>query len=174
MAQFHCEICGQGFQQKSAYERHRITSHPLPEPSVADLESLLKGLSMPCGKDTIVAHARRAGGNDKQLDLIQQLPEQEYRDSAEVARAVGEVKSHVSLGSRQPSKEGGERALESLSAATLAHSLEGMDFPATTGEVYRFARDHAEEEVRLLISRFANRTFRDMADVQKEAGRLLR
>lgn len=174
MAQFHCEICGQGFEQKSAYERHRITSHPLPEPSVADLESLLKGLSMPCGKDAIYIHARRAGGNDKQLDLIQQLPEREYRDSAEVAKAVGEVKSHVSAGSQQPSKLGGEQALQSLSAAKLAHSLKGIDFPATTGEVYRFARDHSEEEIRLLVSRFANRTFRDMADVEKEAGRLLR
>lgn len=171
MAQFHCEICGQGFNQKSAYERHRLSSHPLPEPSVVDFESLFKGIDLPCDKDGLLKYAY-ASANQKQRDLLLQLPEQTYRDSAEIARAIGEVKSHKPGSTHQPSKTGGQNAMKSLSAARIAEIFSGVKFPATSGELYDYAKDDAEEDARQLISRFANRTYRDMSDVEREVGRL--
>ena len=50
MAQFNCEICGKGFEQKSRYEQHMNTSHPEQAPSAADLTALLKGVSFPKSK----------------------------------------------------------------------------------------------------------------------------
>ena len=36
-SQFTCQICCQGFEQKSRLERHILTSHPNPAPSAADV-----------------------------------------------------------------------------------------------------------------------------------------
>jgi hypothetical protein len=44
-SQFTCQICGQGYEQKSRLERHVLTSHPEPAPSAADVEKVLSGIS---------------------------------------------------------------------------------------------------------------------------------
>ncbi|WP_308367781.1 MULTISPECIES: hypothetical protein [unclassified Microbulbifer] len=44
MAQFSCDTCGETFDQKSRYERHKMTSHPPRAPSAADLEKALGGV----------------------------------------------------------------------------------------------------------------------------------
>ena len=35
--QFVCDLCGEGFNQRSQIERHKESSHPQPAPSAADL-----------------------------------------------------------------------------------------------------------------------------------------
>ncbi|MEP0824189.1 MAG: C2H2-type zinc finger protein, partial [Nitrososphaera sp.] len=47
MLQFTCEICGDGFEQKSRFDRHMETSHPERAPSAADLERALSGIQYP-------------------------------------------------------------------------------------------------------------------------------
>jgi hypothetical protein len=71
--------------------------------------------------------------------LVESLPSRTYRDSAEVAVALGELKSGTKIrsekeveASEQPSKKGGKTAAtSSISAATIAKVLSGIDFPKT-------------------------------------------
>jgi hypothetical protein len=97
MSQFTCEICGQGFDQKSCFDRHMETSHPKPAPSAADVERVLSGIQYPKTKEEIVDYASQRITPEKELfSLIQSLPSRFYRDSAEVAIAIGELKGrHV-------------------------------------------------------------------------------
>jgi hypothetical protein len=55
-AQFTCEVCGDGFEQKSKFERHMATSHPERAPSAADIEKALQGIQYPKTKEQIVEH----------------------------------------------------------------------------------------------------------------------
>ena len=95
-SQFTCHICGQGFEQKSRLERHILTSHPEPAPSAADVEKALSGITYPKSKEELIDYisSRSQIKVKKELfDLIHILPERTYRDSAEVAIALGEIKS---------------------------------------------------------------------------------
>src|SRR3954447_26411743 len=92
-AQFTCNICGDGFEQKSRLERHMATSHPPQAPSAADLEKALSGIKYPKTKEELIEYASHKSSNGDILDLIKSLPERTYIDSAEVAIALGELKS---------------------------------------------------------------------------------
>src|ERR671930_895276 len=95
MSQFSCSICGQGFEQKSRLERHMATSHPPQAPSAADVEKVLSGIQYPKSKQDLVQYASQklsTVGQDL-YDLIKSLPSRTYRDSADVAVALGELKS---------------------------------------------------------------------------------
>jgi hypothetical protein len=53
-AQFTCNICGDGFEQKSRLERHMATAHPPQAPSAADIEEALAGIHYPKTKEELV------------------------------------------------------------------------------------------------------------------------
>lgn len=94
-SQFTCSVCGDGFEQKSALERHMATSHPPSAPSAADIERVLAGIHYPKTKQDLVQYAFQKAstvGHDL-IDLIKSLPDRTYRDAAEVAIALGELKS---------------------------------------------------------------------------------
>ena|SRR5437773_2853928 len=94
-SQFTCAICSQGFEQNSRLERHMTTSHPPSAPSAADIEKALSGIQYPKAKERLVEYVsqkRSTVGKDL-FDLIKSLPNRNYRDSAEVAIALGELKS---------------------------------------------------------------------------------
>lgn len=98
-SQFKCKTCGQGFEQKSRLERHVLTSHPEPASSTADIEKALDGIRFPKSQNEIINYiSSRQGSKVKEgekdlFDLIKSLPERTFRDSAEVAIAIGEIKS---------------------------------------------------------------------------------
>jgi hypothetical protein len=91
--QFICSICGDGFEQKSRLERHMAIAHPPQSPSAADIEKALAGIHYPKTKEELVEHASQKTSNEELLKLIKSFPNRIYRDSAEVAKALGELKS---------------------------------------------------------------------------------
>lgn len=186
-AQFKCEICGDGFDQKSRFERHMATSHPEKAQSAADVEKALSGIQYPKTKEELVQFASVQISDKDLLNLIQSLPTRYYRDSAEVAIAIGEAKSkHMRSETEaarieQPSKAGGRAAATaSVSAATIAKVLSGVDFPKNKVEL----RDHAQRKMTevavadpqgiiSMIDRLPDKRFQSMANVEKSVSQVI-
>lgn len=171
MAQFTCEICGESFEQKSRIERHMQTSHPPQALTAADLEKALRDIDFPKTKDELLDVMEGAGREDV-ADVVERMPQKEYRDAAEVGRAFGELRSHEKKSGEQPSRKGGERAKEAFSATRLAQTFRGMDFPASGEDLKNYARENAGDEIQSTIEKFRHRTYKNMADVEREFGRL--
>ena len=189
-SQFTCVVCGQGFEQKSRLQRHMDTAHPPSAPSAADVEKALAGIEYPKTKEGLVEYASQKLsiiGNDL-YDLIKSLPSRTYRDSAEVAMALGELKSgkgfrtaEEASGLEQPSSKGGKAAAtESISAAAIAKVLSGVDFPKTKENLKEYAEKNVSK-VRFggdpnaildVIDRLPDREYNDMADVEQQVGKI--
>jgi hypothetical protein len=188
-SQFSCNICGDGFEQKSRLERHMATSHPPQAPSAADLEKALSKIHYPKTKEELIEYASHKSSNEELLNLIKSLPERTYRDSAELAIALGELKSGREFrtakeveASEQSSKIGGKTAVKSssISAATIAKVLSGIDFPKSKDSLKQYAKDHtskAEVEdadaVLDVLDDLPAREYTNMADVEKSISRVL-
>ena len=188
--QFTCSVCGDGFEQKSALERHMATSHPPRAPSAADIEKVLSGIQYPKTKEDLVQYAsQKLSTIGKDLfDLIKSLPPRTYRDSADVAIALGELKSGKKVrtaaevqASEQPSKKGGRAAVisSSISAATIAKVLSGIDFPKSKDGLKEYAKENISkaevEDIEALLNVFdelPSREYTNMADVEREVGRI--
>src|SRR5437763_4857027 len=104
--QFECSICGQGFEQKSRLERHMASSHPPQAPSAADVEKILAGIHYPKSKEDLVQYASQKASTIGQdlFNLIKSLPSRTFRDSADVAVALGELKSGKQMRSAEEVK----------------------------------------------------------------------
>jgi hypothetical protein len=189
-SQFTCSICGDGFEQKSALERHMTTSHPPSAPSAADVERVLAGIYYPKTKEDLVQYASQKASTIGQelLDLIKSLPDRTYRDSAEVAVALGELKSGKKPRSareieemEKPSARGGRAAVasSSISAATIAKVLSGIDFPKSKDDLKEYAKDNISkaqvgdiEALLGLIDQLPSNEYSSMAEVEREIGRI--
>jgi len=187
-SQFSCNICGDGFEQKSRLERHMATSHPPQAPSAADLEKALSKIHYPKTKEELIEYASHKSSNEELLNLIKSLPERTYRDSAELAIALGELKSGREFrtakeveASEQSSKIGGKTAVKSssISAATIAKILSGIDFPKSKDSLKQYAKDRISkadvedvETVLDILDDLPAREYTNMADVEHELGRL--
>lgn len=51
----------------------------------------LKGIDFPAGKDALVSQAQKNDADNDILDIIRQLPDQEYHTMADVLKGVGKV-----------------------------------------------------------------------------------
>jgi ubiquinone biosynthesis protein COQ9 len=193
--QFTCQICGQGFEQKSKLERHVLTSHPEPAPSAADVEKALAGIRFPKSKNEIINYISSRQGSkvkekEKELfDLIKSLPERTYRDSVEVAIAIGEIKSGRKKirsskeveSSEPPSKKGGRIAVTlSISAATLAKALSGIDLPQSKENLNKYINKNIDKmdkdiqsEILNVFEKLPKKDYKDMADIEKEISKIL-
>ena len=180
--QFECGICGQGFEQKSRLGRHMASSHPPQAPSAADVENVLSGIHYPKSNEDLVQYASQKEsivGQDL-FDLIKSLPSRVYRDPADVAVALGELKSGKRIrsaeeveASEQPSKKGGRAAAaSSVSAAAIAKVLSGIEFPKNKDSLKVYAKRNISKvetgdpnAILDLINRLPDIQYNDMADV---------
>jgi Protein of unknown function (DUF2795) len=187
-SQFSYNICGDGFEQKSRLERHMATSHPPQAPSAADLEKALSKIHYPKTKEELIEYASHKSSNEELLNLIKSLPERTYRDSAELAIALGELKSGREFrtakeveASEQSSKIGGKTTVKSssISAATIAKIFSAIDFPKSKDSLKQYAKDRISkadvedvETVLDILDDLPAREYTNMADVEHEVGRL--
>jgi hypothetical protein len=177
MAQFVCEIDGETFEQKSAYERHLASAHPPRAPSAADVEKALAGIDYPKSRDELVAYAAsRLPSDSPVLELIRALADRVYHDAAEVAIAIGELKGKPPM---TPSRRGGQTAAtRAVSAASVAKILAGIDLPANKAKILRHARENRQrvepaDEVIEVLKQLPDRSYHTMAELESEVGKLL-
>ncbi|MGH9988732.1 MAG: DUF2795 domain-containing protein, partial [Nitrososphaeraceae archaeon] len=175
--------------------RHMETSHPPGAPSAADIEKALAGIDYPKSKQDLVRYISQKSstvGSDL-VQLVQSLPERNYRDSAEVAVGLGETKSGKGIRTAEeveskepPSRKGGKVAAQVFSAAAIAKVLSGIDFPKSKDGIRNYARKNLanfttkEQQQRQLeanlldlLDRIPEKQYSDMADVEREASRVL-
>jgi hypothetical protein len=190
-SQFTCTICGDGYNQKSRLDRHMATSHPPSAPSAADVEKVLAGIRYPKTKRDLVQYTSQhfSKASKSLIELIKSLPERTYRDSAEVAIALGELKSAKRVRSakkvatsEKPSKRGGRAAVTSklISAAGIANVLAGIKFPRSKYDLVKYAGYHLDNraeveytnEVLSLLNNLPTKEYSNMAEVEHEIGRL--
>lgn len=190
-SQFTCATCGQGFEQKSRLERHMETSHPPSAPSAADIEKALVGIDYPRSKQEVVQYISQksniVGSNLSRL--VQSLPERTYRDSADIAIALGEIKSGKGIrtaeeveSSEQPGKKGGKVAAQVTSATAIAKVLSGINFPKSKNGIKEYAQNNmasfstADQEPKTaildLLKRIPEKQYNNMADVEREAAKV--
>jgi Protein of unknown function (DUF2795) len=97
-SQFTCSVCGDGFEQKSALERHMVTSHPPRAPSAADIEKVSSGIQYPKSKNGLREYAKenisKAEVEDIEelLNVFDELLSREYTNMADVEREVRRIK----------------------------------------------------------------------------------
>ena len=162
---FECEVCGQAFDRRSAYRRHRETSHPQRAVSAADVERAVRDASFPATPDDLVEQARANNAGDRIVEVIGELPDREYRDAAELAMAFQEAVTGIDRSDESPPSE---RGAKGASAAALAHALRGIDLPADRDALLRHARSNeASEGLLERIEAMPERDYRDFAEIEQ-------
>jgi hypothetical protein len=160
------------------------TSHPPSAPSAADMEKVLSGIKYPKTKEGLIEYVSQKHaiiGGDV-YSLIESLPSRTYRDSAEVAIALGELKSgkkfrttNIVEKSEQASKKGGKAAVtKSVSAADIAKVLSGIGFPKTKRSLIQYAKKYVSKtevqpsmDVLDVMHQLPEREYNNMADVER-------
>ena len=184
--QFACRFCSKGFNQRSRLQKHEETAHPPNAPSAADVEKALKGIRYPKTKEEIIqiVSQKTSTLSPEVLNLISSLPKRSYRDSAEVAKALGEIKrgkrprSALSIAkSEPPSKKGGRSALKSrkISATGVAVALKGINFPNSKRSIMRHVRNQQhsmKEEIISILRRISDKKYQSLVQLEKEVGRV--
>jgi len=164
------------------------TSHPEKARSAADIEKALSRIRYPRTKEELVNYASGRVSDEELMNIIKSLPSREYRDSADVAIALGEVKQKQGIRSAQevaktqaPGTKGGRAAATtSVSATTVAKVLSGVDFPKNKGELRDYAQKHMTDvevaepqSIISVIDSLPDREYQNMADVEKSISQVL-
>ena len=56
-----------------------------------EVEKSLKGIDFPAKREDLVQHAKQHGADQEVLETIKNLPEDEFRNAADVTKAIGEM-----------------------------------------------------------------------------------
>jgi len=56
-----------------------------------EVEKSLKGIDFPAKKQDLLRHAQQRGANQEVLETIENLPEENFNNAADVAKAIGEM-----------------------------------------------------------------------------------
>ena len=111
------------------------------------------------------------------FDLIKSLPNRTYRDSAEVAIALGELKS--GKGFRTAKQAERAELKSSISAAAIAKSLSSIDFPKTKRSLKQYVQKHISKvkvkdpkAILTIIDQIADKNYNDMAEVEQAIGKI--
>ena len=60
--------------------------------SAVDISRSLSGIDFPTNKEGLVNHAREKKANKEIIDTLQQMPDRQYGNMADVEHAFGEVR----------------------------------------------------------------------------------
>ncbi|SDW87286.1 DUF2795 domain-containing protein [Nitrosomonas communis] len=55
------------------------------------VQKYLSGMDYPADKDEIIDHAKDQGADNDVVQILQQLPEQDYKTAADVSKAIGQI-----------------------------------------------------------------------------------
>jgi hypothetical protein len=59
--------------------------------SVAEITKSLKGINFPVGKDDLIQHARDNGADEEIIEMIEEMPDDEYGSMSDVMSAFGDM-----------------------------------------------------------------------------------
>ncbi|WP_292518827.1 DUF2795 domain-containing protein [Methanoculleus sp.] len=166
--------------------------------SAADLQTYLKGMDYPAGRQDLAAHARRNNAPESVITAIEGFSDRTYQSAADVSVEFGresrgehpggmETRQYPETGVRETRHEEPvrtetvtreqpetRRTVPShvrLSAADLQTYLKGIDYPAGREDLVAHARrNNAPESVVSVLEQFSDRTYRSAAEVSEEFG----
>ncbi|AKH38095.1 MULTISPECIES: DUF2795 domain-containing protein [Nitrosomonas] len=55
------------------------------------VQKYLSGMDYPADKDEIIDHAKDQGADNDVVQILQQLPERDYKTAADVSKAIGQI-----------------------------------------------------------------------------------
>ena len=61
--------------------------------SPANVTTFLKGIDYPARKEQLVKHAQQNGAESSAIDVLQNMPDQEYDNMADVMKGYGETRN---------------------------------------------------------------------------------
>ncbi|EQM74998.1 DUF2795 domain-containing protein [Stutzerimonas stutzeri] len=61
--------------------------------SPANVTTFLKGIDYPARKEQLVKHAQQNGAESSVIDVLQNMPDQEYDNMADVMKGYGETRN---------------------------------------------------------------------------------
>ncbi len=161
--------------------------------SAADLQSYLKGMDYPAGRQDLIAQARKNDAPDSVITILEGFGDRTFRSAAEVSEEFGseartrrptgvgtvvpEVREeHIRTGTvvEEPSvtRRTGP-SLAHLSPIDLQSYLKGVDYPVERRDLIDHARkNNAPENVIAALELFSDRTYRSTTEVSEEFGKL--
>jgi sporulation protein YlmC with PRC-barrel domain len=172
-------------------EMERPVTTPGPSPghlSAADLQSYLKGMDYPAGKQDLIGRARQNNAPESVTTVLERFSDRTYRSAADVSVEFGResrgeqpIETETRPGGtiveevhkEPPVTRRAAPSLAHLSAADLQVYLKGMDYPAGKQDLITHARERsAPEDVITALEQFGDRTYRSAADVGTEFGKI--
>jgi hypothetical protein len=166
----------------------RGTVPPRAHLSAADLQSYLRGMDYPAGKQDLITHARGRSAPENAIAALEGFSDRTYQSAADVSvefgretrgehpivtetRPGGTIVEEVHK--EPPVARRAAPSLAHLSAADLQVYLKGMDYPAGKQDLIAHARERsAPEDVITALERFGDRTYQSAADVGTEFGKI--
>ncbi|HZD42963.1 MAG TPA: DUF2795 domain-containing protein [Methanomicrobiales archaeon] len=158
--------------------------------TTAELQSYLKDIHYPTGKQNLMDAARENQAPPLVMEALSKFEYKQYASATEVSWELERIKfapetvktegpkvPPVAIRVPSPSFEVrqpiGEISLEHLGAADLQVYLKGMDYPADREDLIRHARAlNAPPSVEEALQRFEDKNYRSAAEVGEEFGKI--